>query len=324
MPTLFKLKIVFTLIVVSQFLNPVSQAQWKSNTTNTVSLPDASLFFRTPLLFNNGGNISGIPNSAQLSNIRQLAIIQALSQPNPQGNDSEQLNFPNLPRVWAERAKIETDFESVNININFPATWMFFGVTGLFKFSIQMEYSIKTTFVMVAPDVTGNSSGLTQIPEEAIVATGSDLHAYPQVSKKFPMIGFCSYEMGLESKSRSGSSLGVTISNLFGANGSKEHEDNNIAKVIRFSKFFQLDSKTSVSSYLEGVCKDQFTQSKKAVTEKEFVALEKEVIYYHNPNSKCTPTLDKPSEITPQGDKSCFNWYYSQVQPYMRNKTIPR
>lgn len=256
------------------------------------------------------------------------------------------LFYPPFPRTWIERYSaqpVETTttaiFDTSKIG---QAVSTFAGPLGPgimqvlngyqlnYKYEHSIKYSYnKATTLMVMTSwrqfADPNQPKTDKLPfskdtlEHEVMDLKDDLRNYYKVSKDYPLIGMCKYEMSLN--------IQKSDTNTFGFIFGSEAKSNNVVDGMSYtvySNFFQIEGHIPAQDYLHVRCGENFTEAVRFLVEKEFNKMVTEAFAHYHPRSECrwTPPSNKMSK---QGDQDCLNWFNKlDILGLNKKNSVPR
>ncbi len=230
---------------------------------------------------------------------------------------SKDLEWPNFPRTWHEQSSSEV--VTSNTYIGLPPSIASAAVY------VNYRYSLRTSLVIVAANLSTeqpvDSNGVTINPVsdplqlEVFKWDPIGHRALPNVRKHFPMVAFCAYEASLNYSV--GARGGISF---FGSGVSVDNENVSSVNHTLFSRFFQVDGKSSPSQMLQNICAKQFRPQVEKYVQADFSRTVVELNANYSSDNECQPSGDDNAG----GDGGCKDWFDKNIDSAVRNITVPR
>ncbi len=261
-------------------------------------------------------------------------------------SNESNLFYPPFPRTWIERYSSETkethtkyvfDTSKIAYALSTFAGGMISPlniiVNGLqlgfnYEHSIKYTYTNTTTLMIMSSwrqakgtgfNSANTTASLKDILENSIIVQKPDLRNYLKVSKEYPLVAMCKYEMSMAIQKTDTGTLGFVV-------GSKAEGKNIIdgASYTVYSNFFQIEGHIPLQDYLHVRCGEGFTEAVLFLVQSEFNKMVTEAFAHYHPKSECR--WSPPSALTPKtGDQDCFNWYKKlDIISLNKKETVPR
>ncbi len=255
------------------------------------------------------------------------------------------LFYPPFPRTWIDRWSsevVETSttatFDSSKIfnavttfaEVVLPVRAIFSGAQLGYKYehTIKYTYNKQTTLMAMTSWRQSLDPSTTQTPLRlppgtdpalhSVIDQKSDLRTYFKVSKEYPIIAMCKYEISLNIAKTSTTTLGFLV-------GSKA-DGNSIIDGMTYtvySNFFQIEGNIPIQEYLHVRCGENFAETVRFLVESEFSKLVTEAFAHYHPKSECrwNPNATQKKE----GDQDCMKWFenYNYITINKKN-VVPR
>ncbi len=316
---------VYCLLLTIMSVSTTSQARTESTATKEI-LRSTLLDYFSPYQDINEGEVSKLED--ELLNTTK----------------ESRLAYPPFPRTWIERYSSKTidttttavfDTRSLTYAISSfagplagPLNVITNGLQLGFKYENSIKYSYNrasTLMVMTSwrrhRNPTNPDAPIVprEILENSVIRQDKNLYNYFKVSKEYPLLGMCKYEMSVTIQK----SETDTLSLVFGSNVKAENVLDGMSYTV-YSNFFQIEDHIPVEDYLHVRCGENFTEAVRFLVESDFNKMITGHFAHYHPKSECRW---KPisANTPPKGDPDCFEWFKNQNLPGLdKSATVPR